>query len=186
MTSQTSALMKTAGVCGISRSEVKTVSAARAPARSRTAKTSAGSACLGRQQREPSRPSFAGPSANKGWAVFARHHRGLVFMARLDLDASNHCVHRASLKVFDGILSHEMCAGDMPARWASRFVARLATWRLVKALVLAATAFVGAALLALLLPGTCPLLVARIVLIVLGVVVVVTSLRHRRRGRSNV
>jgi len=57
---------------------------------------------------------------------------------------------------------------------------------LVKALVLAATAFVGAALLAFLLPSTWPLLVARIVLIVLGVVVVVTSLRQRHRGRSNV
>jgi putative Mn2+ efflux pump MntP len=52
----------------------------------------------------------------------------------------------------------------------------------MKALVVAAIAFVGAALLAVLLPSTWPLLVARVLLICLGVVVVVISLRKRRRS----
>jgi Flp pilus assembly protein TadB len=57
---------------------------------------------------------------------------------------------------------------------------------LMKALMLAAIAFVGAALLAVLLPSTWPLVVARIVLICLGVVVVVVSLRKRQRRGGNV
>jgi uncharacterized membrane protein len=56
----------------------------------------------------------------------------------------------------------------------------------MKALLLVALAFIGAALLAVLLPSTWPLLVARIVLICLGVVAVVISLRQRKRRGSNV
>ena len=74
----------------------------------------------------------------------------------------------------------------MRGRSPSRVVARLPTCRLMKALVLAAIVFVGAALLAFLLPSTWPLLVARIVLICLGVVVVVISLRNRQRRGGNV
>ena len=56
----------------------------------------------------------------------------------------------------------------------------------MKALLLVALAFIGAALLAVLLPSTWPLLVVRIVLICLGVVAVVISLRQRKRLGSNV
>jgi uncharacterized membrane protein len=56
----------------------------------------------------------------------------------------------------------------------------------MKALLLVAPPFIGAALLAVLLPSTWPLLVVRIVLICLGVVAVVISLRQRKRLGSNV
>jgi uncharacterized membrane protein len=56
----------------------------------------------------------------------------------------------------------------------------------MKALLLVALAFIGAVLLAVLLPSTWPLLVVRIVLICLGVVAVVISLRQRKRLGSNV
>jgi hypothetical protein len=56
----------------------------------------------------------------------------------------------------------------------------------MKALLLVALAFIGAALLAVLLPSTWPLLVVRIVHICLGVVAVVISLRQRKRLDSNV
>ena len=56
----------------------------------------------------------------------------------------------------------------------------------MKALLLVALAFIGAALLAVLLPSTWPLLVVRIVLICVGVVAVVISLRQRKRRGSNV
>jgi hypothetical protein len=58
--------------------------------------------------------------------------------------------------------------------------------RAVKALLPVALAFIGAALLAVLLPSTWPLLVVRIVLICFGVVAVVISLRQRKRLGSNV
>lgn len=51
--------------------------------------------------------------------------------------------------------------------------------------MLAVISFVGAGLLAVLLPSTWPLLVARIVLICLGVAVVVIGLRQRQRRGSN-
>jgi uncharacterized membrane protein len=56
----------------------------------------------------------------------------------------------------------------------------------MKALLLAALAFIGAALLAVLLPSTWPFLVVRIAIICLGVVAVVISLRQRKRLGSNV
>jgi uncharacterized membrane protein len=56
----------------------------------------------------------------------------------------------------------------------------------MRALLLVALAFIGAALLAVLLPSTWPLLVVRIVLICLGVAAVVISLRQRKRLGSNV
>lgn len=57
--------------------------------------------------------------------------------------------------------------------------------RAMKALLLVALAFIGAALLAVLLPSTWPLLVVRIVLISLGVVAVLISLRQRKRPGGN-
>jgi uncharacterized membrane protein len=56
----------------------------------------------------------------------------------------------------------------------------------MKALLLVAPAFIGAALLVVLLPSTWALLVVRIVLICLGVVAVVISLRQRKRLGGNV
>jgi hypothetical protein len=56
----------------------------------------------------------------------------------------------------------------------------------MKALMLAVVSFVGAGLLALLEPSTWPLLLARIVLICLGIVGVAMGLRQRRRRVENV
>jgi uncharacterized membrane protein len=55
------------------------------------------------------------------------------------------------------------------------------------AFLLSAVSFVGAALLALGLPSTWPLLVARIILICLGVALLVIGLRQRklRKRRNN-
>jgi uncharacterized membrane protein YfcA len=56
----------------------------------------------------------------------------------------------------------------------------------MKAIMLAAASFVGAGLVAVLLPSTWPLLLARVVLICLGAVCIVMVLRRRRRGVENV
>ena len=56
----------------------------------------------------------------------------------------------------------------------------------MKALLLVALAFVGAALLAVFLPSSWPLLLVRIVLICLGVPAVVISLQQRKRVGGNV
>jgi uncharacterized membrane protein len=50
-----------------------------------------------------------------------------------------------------------------------------------KAIILALLSFVGAALLALFLPSTWPLVLARIILICLGIAWVVMALKQRRR-----
>jgi putative Mn2+ efflux pump MntP len=55
----------------------------------------------------------------------------------------------------------------------------------MKALTLAVSSFVGAGLLAVLLPSTWRLLVARILLICLGIAVVVIGLRQRQRRDGN-
>jgi hypothetical protein len=61
----------------------------------------------------------------------------------------------------------------------------IANLQLMKALMLAVISFVGAGLLAVLLPSTWPLLVARIVLICLGVAAVVIGLWQRQRRGGN-
>ena len=76
-------------------------------------------------------------------------------------------------------------SSDIPEHSGNRLPRSSVNLQLMKALMLAVISFVGAGLLAVLLPSTWPLLVARIVLICLGVAVVVIGLRQRQRRGGN-
>jgi len=48
--------------------------------------------------------------------VLAGHRRRVVFVTRFDLDASNQCVHRSSLAVWQILRQAEVCEPPMKRR----------------------------------------------------------------------
>ena len=116
MTSQTSALMSAAGACGISRSELKTVSAARASVSvSNSQERMLDQLDATVDGAGPVGTLAPGHPLNKGGTVLLRHRRGLLFMALLDLDATNECIHVSSLEL-DGSTAHLARSVDCKSR----------------------------------------------------------------------